>query len=189
MKSEVYVRDRKAWRRWLIKYHEKAPEAWLIFYKKHTAKPTISYADSVEEAICFGWIDGLKKSIDSDRYAYRFTPRRNASKWSPLNIKLAKKMIDEGRMSEAGLAAFNRRVTYDKETLRSRHADEAVLKPEIENHLKSNKKAWINFNNLPPGYRNQYVRWLCSAKRPETIAKRLSEAVELLEKNRRLGMK
>lgn len=68
MKSEVYVRDRKAWRRWLIKYHEKAPEAWLIFYKKHTAKPTISYADSVEEAICFGWIDGLKKSIDSEAF-------------------------------------------------------------------------------------------------------------------------
>ncbi len=91
MKSEIYVSGRKEWRSWLIENHDKAEEVWLVYYKRHTGNPTITYADSVEEALCFGWIDGLKRSIDGEKYAHRFTPRKAGSKWSPLNIKLANK--------------------------------------------------------------------------------------------------
>ena len=189
MRPEIYVLGRKEWRSWLIENHAKAEEVWLVYYKKHTGKPTITYTDSVEEALCFGWIDGLKKSIDGEKYAYRFTPRKAGSKWSPLNIKLAKKMMEEGKMTEAGLAAFNQRVTYDEEILKARNAKEIPLTPEIENGLKANKKAWKNFNNLAPSYRKQYVGWLRSAKKPETREERLKEAIKLLTRNEKLGMK
>ena len=114
MKSELYVSNRKEWRSWLKKNNAKVEEMWLIYFKKHTGKPSINYMDSVEEALCFGWIDGLKKRIDKQKYAYRFTPRKSGSKWSPLNIKLAKRMIEEGKMTRAGLEVFNQRMTYDE---------------------------------------------------------------------------
>ena len=189
MKSEIYVSDRKEWRSWLIENHTKMEEIWLVYYKKHTGKPTVTYTDSVEEALCFGWIDGLTRSIDGEKYAYRFTPRRAGSKWSPLNIKLAKKMIEAGKMTEAGLAIFNQRVGYDEEILKARKVKEIPLTPEIEDALKANKKAWHNFNNLAPSYRKQYVGWLRSAKKPETREKRLKEAIKLLSRNEKLGMK
>lgn len=189
MKSEIYVSGRKPWRSWLIANHAKAKEVWLVYYKKHTGKPTIAYTDSGEGALCFGWIDGLKKRLDAEKYAYRFTPRKAGSKWSPLNIQSAKKMIDEGKMTEAGLSAFTQRVSYDEEILKARNAQEIPLTPEIENALKANKKAWLHFNNLAPSYRKQYVGWLRSAKKSETREKRVQEAIKLLTKNEILGMK
>ena len=189
MKSEVYAANRKEWRSWLTRNHAKAEEVWLIYYKKHTRKPTISYLDSVEEALCFGWIDGLKKSIDSEKYAYRFTPRKAKSKWSPLNTILANKMIDAGNMTETGLAAFKRKLSYDEEMLNARTSTEIPLPPEIKNSLKKNRRAWKNFNNLAPSYRKQYVGWLRSAKRQETMERRLKEAIKLLANNEKLGMR
>ena len=189
MNPKAHAANRAEWRCWLKANHAEVEEAWLVYYKKHTGKPTVSYPDSVEEALCFGWIDGLKKRIDDETYAHRFTPRRSGSKWSPLNIKLAKKMIDEGKMTEAGLKAFNQRETYDKELLKAIDASQIALTTEIESHLKANSKAWDNFNKLAPGYRKQYVGWLISAKKPETRKKRLQEAISLLSKNRKLGMK
>lgn len=189
MKSAIYPKSRKEWRCWLLKNHTKENEVWLVYYKKHTGKPTISYADSVEEALCFGWIDGLKKSIDIEKYAHRFSPRKPGSKWSPVNTKLAKKLIEEGKMTEAGLAAFNQRVSYDQLVLKTGEIQELSLTPEIEAGLKGNLIAWNNFNNLAPGYRKQYLGWLLNAKKPETREKRLKEAIELLAKNEKLGMK
>lgn len=171
------------------KNHAKEKEIWLIYFKKSTGKPSIDYTDSVEEALCFGWIDGLKKSIDEQKYAYRFTPRKPGSKWSPLNIKLANKMIKEGKMTQAGLVAFNQKVIYDEEILKAREVKEIPLTPEIEKVLKANKKAWENFNNLAPSYRKQYVGWLRSAKKRETRERRLEEAIKLLTENKKLGMK
>lgn len=189
MEPGLSVSSRKQWRSWLKKNHAKAEEVWLVYFKKHTGKPSINYTDSVEEALCFGWIDGLKKSIDEQKYAYRFTPRKPRSKWSPLNIKLAKKMIAEGRMTQAGLVAFEQRIAYDKEILKARDAKEISLTSEIEKTLKANKKAWENFNNLAPSYRKQYVGWLRSAKKQETRKRRIEEAIGLLAENKKLGMK
>ncbi|MGB5488044.1 MAG: YdeI/OmpD-associated family protein [Lysobacterales bacterium] len=185
----ISVSDRRAWRAWLTENHASEKEVWLAYYKKHTGKATVTYKDSVKEALCFGWIDGLKKSIDEQKYAHRFTPRKVNSKWSPLNIRLAKELIETGEMTEAGLVAFNQRVPYDQELQKVLSAKEIPLTAETERGLKSSKKAWDNFNQMAAGYRKQYVAWLQSAKRPETRKKRLIEAIGLLEANKKLGMK
>ena len=187
--KKTFAEDRERWRLWLEENHRTEQEVWLVFYKKHVAKPSITYPESVEEAICFGWIDGLKKRIDDATYAYRFTPRKKKSKWSPLNIEIARRMAEAGKMTEAGLDAYNQRELYDEKFLEIRTSGEPVLPPEMEAVLRKNKIAWENFNNLAPGYRKQYVGWLASAKRPETRERRLEEAIRLLEKNRKLGMK
>jgi len=189
MKPLVCPPDRAEWRAWLRQHHATADEAWLVFYKKHTGKPSVAYRDSVEEAICFGWIDGLKRRIDDERYAHRFTPRKESSKWSPLNIRIAEAMIASGQMAPAGLAAFERRRGYDEAFLDARQSDRLDLPPDIEKALRANRKAWQNFTNLAPGYRKQYTGWLANAIRPETRARRLREALQLLEQNRKLGMK
>jgi uncharacterized protein YdeI (YjbR/CyaY-like superfamily) len=185
----VHCADRQAWREWLRKNNDRCAEIWLVFYKKHTLKPGVAYREAVEEAICFGWIDGLKKRIDEDRYAYRFSPRRPRSKWSPLNIELATKMIEEGRMTASGQAAFQRREHYDERILQALQSDEPDLPPEIEHALRSNEVAWQNYLALAPGYRRQYAGWLTSAVKPETRTRRLREALRLLEQGRKLGMK
>jgi len=181
--------SRAEWRAWLQKNHDRCEEVWLVYFKQHTGKPTISYRDSVEEAICFGWIDGLKKRIDDERYAHRFTPRKPGSKWSPLNIRLAEKLIAERRMTQPGLAAFERRQLYDEGFLEARESTQSELPAEIEKALRANQTAWKNYKALAPGYRKQYAGWLSSAVRPETRQKRLKEALRLLEQNRKLGMK
>lgn len=189
MKPLVCPGSRADWRAWLQEHHASADEAWLVFYKKHTGKPSIAYRDSVEEAICFGWIDGLKRRIDEERYAYRFTPRKARSKWSPLNVSLAGKMIAEKKMTAAGLSAFERRASYDESFLEARQSDHLALPPDMESALRSNQAAWKNYNDLAPGYRKQYAGWLASAVKPETREKRLREALQLLEQNKKLGMK
>jgi uncharacterized protein YdeI (YjbR/CyaY-like superfamily) len=185
----VSASNRAEWRRWLKTHHAREHEVWLIYYKKHTAKATISYRESVEEALCFGWIDGLKKRIDDERYAHRFTPRRAKSKWSPLNISLAQELIASKKMTRAGLAAFEQRRNYEEAFLKTREAGTTRLPPEIEKILKANHAAWENFNRLAPGYRKQYTGWLCSAKKPETRERRLKEAIRLLKQNKKLEMK
>jgi len=162
---------------------------WLAYFKKHTGKVSVSYMDSVKEALCFGWIDGMKKRIDDERYAHRFTPRKAVSKWSPQNIRLAEELTASGQMTEAGLAAFSQGVPYEPELQKMLKAKELPLTAETENGLKANPTAWANFNRMAAGYRKQYVGWLQSAKRPETRQKRLKEAIGLLEKNLKLGMK
>ncbi len=187
--KKVFANNRDEWRLWLEKNHKKEMGIWLVYYKKHIGKSSISYTDSVEEAICFGWIDGLKKKIDDETYAYRFTPRKKNSKWSPLNINYAKKMIKEGKMTKTGLEAFNQKKNYEQEILKAKAAKEILLTPKIEKALKENKKAWENFNNLAPSYKKQYVGWLVAAKKDETRKRRLEEAIRLLEQNQKLGMK
>ncbi len=185
----ISVSDRKEWRSWLIENHASEKEVWLAYYKKHTGKATVSYMESVKEALCFGWIDGLKKSIDDQRYAHRFTPRKARSKWSPQNIRLAKELIESGDMMKAGQAAFDQGVPYDQEFQKVLSAKEVPLTAETEKGLKTSQKAWTNFNQMSAGYRKQYVLWLQSAKRPDTRKKRLEEAIRLLENNQKLGMK
>ncbi|MCG8608312.1 hypothetical protein MJD09_25420, partial [bacterium] len=148
MKPELIVSNRKEWRSWLKKNHAKSKAVWLVYFKKHTGKPCISYIDSVEEAICFGWIDGLKKKIDDQCYTYRFTPRRPGSKWSPRNLETAQMMIDQGKMTRAGLDAFSQRETYDEEVLKVRAAQEMSLPLDIEKAFRAHKQAWENFTNL-----------------------------------------
>lgn len=183
----VEATSRDQWRSWLEKHHATETDVWLVYYKKHTGKPSISYIESVKEAICFGWIDGLKKRLDDERYMHRFTPRRPGSKWSPTNIRLAKELIETGLMTDAGLEAFRQGKTYDQKFLQEKK--QASLAPEYEQALKANVEAWTNFNTLAPSYRKNYIGWLQGAKKPETREKRLKELIKVLEENKKLGMK
>jgi uncharacterized protein YdeI (YjbR/CyaY-like superfamily) len=183
----ITAASRDEWRAWLEKHHATETEVWLVYYKKHTGKPSVSYIQSVKEAICFGWIDGLKKRVDDERYMHRFTPRKPGSKWSPTNITLAKELIGSGRMTEAGLTAFRNRKTYDDDFLQAKQ--QLALLPEYEQALKQNEKAWARFTKLAPSYRKNYIGWLQAAKKPETRHKRLQELIKVLEENKKLGMK
>ncbi len=189
MKPQFQASNRQEWRSWLEKNHDRAREVWLIFYKKHTGRPCVTYMESLEEALCFGWIDGKKMRVDDETYTHRFTPRLSGSKWSSHNIEIARRMIAGGRMSPAGLEAFRRRKTYSDEVPEVRSTTEVSLLPDIEKELRRSKKAWANFQKLSPGYRKQYVIWLSGAKREDTRERRLKEAIALLNKNEKPGMR
>ena len=159
-----------------------------MFYKRHTGKPTVSYADAVEEALCFGWIDGIKRSIDEQRYMHRFTPRKAASRWSATNRRRAAAMVEAGRMMPAGLAAIDaakRRGTWEA----APPSVDLSMPPELEAVLDRNGKAAAFFESLTPAARRQFIGWINLAKRPETRQKRVRESVELLARGRKLGMR
>ena len=168
----IKASSRSKWRAWLVDNHASESEVWLVYYKKHTGKPSVTYMESVKEALCFGWIDGIKKSIDEETYMHRFTPRKPGSKWSPLNIRLAGELIEAGQMAQAGLKAFEQRTEYNPEQLKALRAKNIPLAPDMKKRLKANQKAWDYFNQLTPGYRKQYIGAPGSALRPAGTAHR-----------------
>ena len=188
LEPNIHCASRDDWRDWLQKNHASCTEVWLHYFKKHTGKPSVTYRESVEEALCFGWIDGLKRSVDDERYAHRFTPRRAKSKWSPLNIRLAEEQIANGRMTEAGLEAYRRRLVYDRSDLERRRSEELPTPTEFEQVLAEHPAALAHFEAMAPGYRRQYVAWIGSARREETRRKRIGKAVRMLERNQKPGM-
>lgn len=190
MKSykSLYVPNRKEWRAWLAKNLSTSDGVWLIFYRKGAGRPTIEYEASIEEALCFGWIDSLIQRIDDDKYARLFTPRKLKSKWSITNKKRIAKLIKAGRMTKAGLAKLD----YgdpDKANpdLKSGEAEPQVP-PAMKEALEANGKAWENFKNLAPSYRRVYIRFVTDAKREETRNQRIAKAADLLAQNKKLGM-
>lgn len=185
----VQCSNRNEWRTWLAQNHALYSEAWLVYFKKHTGKPSIAYRESVEEALCFGWIDGLKRRIDDERYVHRFTPRKAKSRWSPLNISLAEQLIAEGKMTDTGLKAYQQRISYDEDFLETKAQSELTVPEEFRTALGANPEAEKNFLAMAPGYRKQYIAWVSSAKRDETRKKRLAEAIRMLELNKKPGMK
>jgi uncharacterized protein YdeI (YjbR/CyaY-like superfamily) len=186
----LYVTNRDDWRAWLKKHHETEKEIWLIYYKKHTNHPRIPYDDAVEEALCFGWIDSIVQKIDDERYAQKFTPRKSSSKWSESNKRRVRKLLKEGKMTQAGLAKIGEGVLEAGEGSKSaRKRKELVIPPYLGMALRANKKAWENFSNLAPSYRRQYVGWIATAKKEETRKRRIREAIELLARNEKLGMR
>ncbi len=178
----LYVTDREKWRAWLKKNHERQKEVWLIYYKKHSGKPRIPYDDAVEEALCFGWIDSTVRKLDEERYAQRYTPRNDRSIWADSNIRRAKRMIRQGRMTEAGLAKFRlagtKKAAIVHATLR--------MPADLKEALAADEKAYENFRKLAPSYRKIYIWWVTSAKKEETRSRRIRKAVELAAKNRKI---
>lgn len=186
----LYVANRDDWRAWLEENHETEKEVWLIYYKKHTNRPRIPYDDAVEEALCFGWIDSVVQRIDDERYAQKFTPRRDGSNWSESNKRRIRKLLGEGKMTRAGRAKIGVGVLEAAAGAKpKRNAKEPVVPSYLSEALRENEKAWENFNNLAPSYRRVYVGWIANAKREETRERRIREAVELLARNEKLGMK
>jgi uncharacterized protein YdeI (YjbR/CyaY-like superfamily) len=179
--------DRVSWREWLEEHGACESEVWLVYYKAGTGIATISYNDSLEEALCFGWVDSIIQKIDEQKYARKFTPRKPGSKWSELNKHLVAKLVKEGRMTEAGMA----RVEFlleEAPPARPKRPD-MPLPDWLKEGLMASPQAWENFSKLPPSHRRNTILWVADAKREETRQKRLKEAIGRLEKNERLGLK
>jgi uncharacterized protein YdeI (YjbR/CyaY-like superfamily) len=177
--------SRAAWRRWLEKHHATEPEVWLVYYKKHTGKTTLSYDDSVKEALCFGWIDGIRKRIDDERYTHRFSPRRPGSKWSATNIRRVEALEKAGLMKAAGkkeVAAARKRGEW-----KTTAPAPAKLAPplELQHLLDSDREAAANFASLTQSQRQQYFRWIAEAKKAETRERRARKAIEMMAAQRR----
>ena len=165
-------------RAWLEAHHDEARELWVGFHKKGTGRPSMTWPQSVDEALCFGWIDGVRKSLGDESYMIRFTPRKARSTWSAVNIKRAQELAAEGRMRPAGLQAFEAR-TDDRSAIYSyeqRHA--AALEPEQEREFRANAQAWAWFQSRPPWYRRTAIWWVVSAKREETRRRRLRTLID-----------
>lgn len=184
----LYVTNREEWRNWLANHHATETEIWLVYYKKRSGQPRIPYDDAVEEAICFGWIDSIVRTIDAEKYAQKFTPRRDHNKWSALNRRRVCKLISEGRMTEVGLAKVDPAVLSTEPRAKPRRADLKV--PEfVANALAANEPARKFFQGLAPSYQRNYIAWIMHAKKDETRQRRLREAIALLEQNKKLGLK
>ena len=187
--KQVYVKSRSQWREWLTQHHDKSDGVWLVFYKKHTGKPSLAYDEAVEEALCFGWIDSIIKRIDDDRYARKLTPRKPDSLWSELNKKRIARLQKQGLMMEAGMAKVKEAKASGQWNRPDRPQLSFDIPEELASELAKNRKAREFFDRLAPSYQRQYIGWIAVAKRQETKERRLKEAIALLAKGERLGMK
>lgn len=174
--TPTFFETSAAFRKWLKKNHKKENELLVGFYKVNSGKPSITWPQSVDEALCFGWIDGVRKSIDENSYCIRFTPRKSTSIWSNINIKKIEDLISKGLMEPAGIAIYEKRsehtsriYSYEKKAIK--------LSVEFEKAFKANKKAWTFFQSLAPSYRKPATNWVMSAKQETTRVKRLTELI------------
>jgi uncharacterized protein YdeI (YjbR/CyaY-like superfamily) len=174
-----------AFRIWLAKNHSSASELLVGFYKKDSGKPSITWPESVDQALCFGWIDGVRRRIDDVSYSIRFTPRKKTSTWSAINIARVAELTKLGLMQPAGLRAFEHR-REDKSAIYAYENAVRTLDAPDEKRFRANKKAWQFFNAQPPGYRRQCIYWVTSAKKEETRARRLATLIDDSANERRL---
>jgi uncharacterized protein YdeI (YjbR/CyaY-like superfamily) len=181
----TFFRTPAEFRAWLRKNHRTATELVVGYFKKATGRPTITWQESVDEALCFGWIDGIRRSDGEDAYNIRFTPRRKGSNWSAINIRRVEELTKERRMQPAGLAAFKLRTEVKSRVYSYEQEDMPRFEPKLEKIFKANKKAWAFFQGLPPYYRRGETRWVCSAKAEETKLRRLARVMEACENHRR----
>jgi uncharacterized protein YdeI (YjbR/CyaY-like superfamily) len=180
-----FFRSQKELRRWFERNHQAAAELWVGFYKKGSGKPTVTWPESVDEALCFGWIDGIRKSLGPESYTNRFTPRKARSTWSAINVKRARELIELGLMQPAGLAAFEAR--EERRTgIYSYEQRPQELPPEYERQLKKNRRAWAFWRGVAPSYRKAATWWVISAKKEETRARRLALLIETSAKSERV---
>ena len=188
-KMKFTPRNRAHWRNWLENNHARANEVWLVFVKQHTGRANVSYNDAVEEALCFGWIDSVKRSIDDDHYMHRFTPRKSNSRWSKSNKVRAERMLEAGRMAPAGKRSVEQAKSSGQWTEVTDARASFSMPPELSRRLQQNPKASEYFEALAPSYQRQYIAWIATAKRPDTRKRRLDETMELLERGEKLGMR
>lgn len=176
-----YAKDRREWRAWLRKHGSSCQEIWLVYYKKGSGKPRVPYDHAVEEALCYGWIDGMVRRLDEQRYLQRFTPRCPGSEWAPSNLKRMKRLIAAGRVTRAGLKVYNvaRKTTPPLPTQMPR---------ELEKIFKAQAEAWRNYQGFPPYYRRLTTGWVASAKKEETRRKRLEKLIDLSARNERIKL-
>ena len=175
MTTPVFFPGAAAFRRWLVKHHATAPELLVGFYKVGTGRKSVTWSLAVDEALCVGWIDGIRRSVDGESYSIRFTPRRPGSTWSPINLAKVKQLRREGRMRPAGLAVFGKRkptrgvYSYDRKPVR--------LSSAFLARLKARPEAWAGFAARPRSYRQTAIFWVMSAMQPATRERRLEHLI------------
>lgn len=175
-------------RRWLAAHHKSERELWVGFHKKASGRPSITWPESVDEALCFGWIDGVRRTIDAESYVIRFTPRKTGSTWSTVNTRRAEELQRAGRMKPAGRRAFEARDPEKSGIYLFEQRNNAKLTAEAAAQFKANHKAWSFFEKQPPGYRKTALWWVVSAKREDTRARRLETLIEDSAAARRIGL-
>jgi uncharacterized protein YdeI (YjbR/CyaY-like superfamily) len=181
----IYFPTAADFRAWLEEHHQTVDEVWVGFYKKSSGKPTITYAEAVDEALCFGWIDGIRRSVDDESYTNRFTPRRSKSNWSQVNTKRVGELTEQGRMEPAGLKAFQERDLSRSQQYSFENRPRA-LDPPHEATFRASQKAWNFFQAQPPWYRRTAIWWVVSAKQEATRLRRLTTLIDDSENGRRL---
>ena len=181
----LYVTDPRSWREWLRKNHKKKNEIWLVYYRKETGKPRISYDEAVEEALCFGWIDSTVRSLDDERFAQRFSPRKKTSRLSEMNRQRIRTLIDQKRMTKAGLQAVAH--VFDPE---AGDGGPIEIAPDILQALKENEQAWANFQAFPEHYKRIRIAYIESQRRhgEEQFRRALDHFIRMTEKNKRFGL-
>jgi uncharacterized protein YdeI (YjbR/CyaY-like superfamily) len=174
----VFFATPEEFRAWLEEHHATETELLVGFHRKGSGRPSITWPESVDQALCFGWIDGVRRRIDDASYTIRFTPRKQRSTWSAINVKRVGELAEQGLMHPAGIAAFERRsddrtaiYSYERRTA-------AAFEPEQERAFKADAEAWSWFQAQPPSYRRTATHWVISAKRPETRERRLGQLIE-----------
>jgi uncharacterized protein YdeI (YjbR/CyaY-like superfamily) len=181
----IFFRTPSAFRRWLATHHATAGELWVGYYKRDSGQPSLTWPESVDEALCVGWIDGIRKRIDDMRYTIRFTPRRPGSTWSSVNIARAHALIEQGRMRPSGLKAFEAR-TAKKSGIYAYEQRPADLPEPYARLLKTQRAAWAFFKAQPLYYRKVAGWWVVSAKKEETRLKRLEKLAAFSAQGKRL---
>lgn len=185
-KDVLFFETPDDFREWLAQNHNQKEVQWVGYYKVATNKDSIRWEESVREALSFGWIDGLRKSIDDESYKIRFTPRKPDSHWSDKNIRMVEELINEEKMKFSGLKAYEKR--NEKNSRQASYEGENVeLLKEYEHQIKKNKKAWTFFRELSPGYTRRSVHWVMSAKREDTRQRRLQILIQSCEKGKKIS--
>jgi uncharacterized protein YdeI (YjbR/CyaY-like superfamily) len=185
---EIHFKDRKDWRSWLETNSRSSDGLWIKVYKKHTGTECIPYAEAVEEALCYGWIDGKIKRINDEYYIQWYTPRRPGSRWSKYNIDRVKKLIKEGRMTHDGMTAYEEVLKKPHLIYDNRVTGETQIPEDLMSELKRNKTAFDNFMKFPPSSRRMYIEWMKFAKRVITRQDRIKKIILFSEQNKRPGM-
>ena len=180
-----FFKNQSELRLWFEKNHDKKTEQWIGFYKTNSGKASITWPQSVDEALCFGWIDGIRKSIDEKSYKIRFTPRKSRSIWSKVNINRVAELTKLGLMQPSGLHIFNKR-DAEISNRYSFERESVILKEEYEKKFRKNKTAWNYFESLPVSYKKPAIWWVMSAKKEETQIKRLDILINDSEKGQKI---
>lgn len=180
--GRYYPPNRQEWRNWLKDNHEYSEGIWVIYYKKGSKKPTVSYDDAVEEALSFGWIDSTANTLDEERYMQLFTPRKPKSTWSRINKQRVEKLMKLGMMTPAGLEKIEIAKKNGSWSMMD-DVEDLIVPDDLEIEFRKNKKARINYNNFSNSVKKQILWLIISAKRPETRKRRIEKVIKALEKN------
>jgi uncharacterized protein YdeI (YjbR/CyaY-like superfamily) len=188
MNKGILFKNRDEWRSWLDSNHLIEKHVWLIYFKKHSLKNSVAQPDAVEEALCYGWIDSIVRRIDEEKYMQKFTPRNEKSIWSDINKKRVALLIKNSKMTKAGMKKVRAAKKNGYWNKLNDNSDIKNIPVELEIALSKNERAHSNFNQLAASHKKHYIYWIATAKKEETRIRRTLKAIQLLERNEKLGM-